>query len=92
MGENMKKLITLLIGSLFIFYANISTAGDVQLYHDKAGWQDWWIETFDMDSANSYEITPFADTTSFQAITFCFKSHNPGLSVIKMSRSRALSR
>ena len=37
MGENMKKLTTLLIASLFLFCANISKAGDVQLYHDKAG-------------------------------------------------------
>ena len=80
MGENMKKLTTLLIASLFLFCANISKAGDVQLYHDKAGQQDWWIETFDMDSNNSYEITPFADTTSFQAtVRQSLRADPPGL-------------
>ena len=58
----MKKMISILLGILFIFIAKISVAGDVQLYHDKAGWQDWWIETFALDTDNTYEITPFADT------------------------------
>ena len=76
----MKKLTSILIGLTFLFSANFSLAGDVQLYHDKAGWQDWWIETFDLDSNNSYEITPFADTSSFQAtVRQSLRSDPPGL-------------
>ena len=76
----MKKLTSILIGMTFLFSANFSLAGDVQLYHDKAGWQDWWIETFDLDSNNSYEITPFADTSSFQAtVRQSLRADPPGL-------------
>ena len=76
----MKKLTSILIGLTFLFSANFSLAGDVQLYHDKAGWQDWWIETFDLDSNNSYEITPFADTSSFQAtVRQSLRADPPGL-------------
>ena len=63
----MKKITSLFFGLLFLFSASLSFAGEVQLYHDKAGWQDWWIETFELDTNNTYEITPFADTSSFQA-------------------------
>ena len=76
----MKKILSIFLGILFLFITKISVAGDVQLYHDKAGWQDWWIETFALDSNNTYEITPFADTSSFQAsVRQSLSADPPGL-------------
>ena len=76
----MKKLTSLFVGLLLFFLTSFSFAGEVQLYHDKAGWQDWWIETLALDSNNTYEVTPFADTSSFQAtVRQSLRADPPGL-------------
>ena len=76
----MKKIISIFLGTALLFVATVSKAGDVTLFHDKAGWQDWWVETFDMDASNSYEITPFSDTSSYQAaVRQSLRADPPGL-------------
>ena len=40
----MKKVICIRLGILVIFIAKISVAGEELLYHDKDGWQEWWVE------------------------------------------------
>ena len=45
----MKKILFIFLSTALLLTANISKAGDVTLFHDKAGWQDWWTETFAME-------------------------------------------
>jgi multiple sugar transport system substrate-binding protein len=42
----------------------------LKFYHDKAGWQDYFIEMGDLAEAAigvNWEVTPYADTSSYQA-------------------------